>query len=209
MHNVSATRWCISGTGLLRQIVRAATLRWKLQTFYLTQSQHTDTGPASPSVNPIPSGAWHSSHWSTIFLSHLNGSTLKETHGKFENQTQVCSCRGGCTRPTRRWLVTSHGSDRDYTKHPLSLYNKQRYYCFHSQNRTLEAISKSISIRQRVVQKLTKRRKEKSLLFYTDQNYFHILLAYFKEINNKYSNCNAKLIRDLSSVSKPKVHNNA
>ena len=34
------------------------------QTFYLTQSQYTDTGPASPSTDPITSGAWQGSHWS-------------------------------------------------------------------------------------------------------------------------------------------------
>ena len=29
------------------------------QTFYLTQSQYTDTGPTSPSADPISPGAWH------------------------------------------------------------------------------------------------------------------------------------------------------
>ena len=33
------------------------------QTFYLTQSQHTDTGPTSPSADPITPGAWQGSHW--------------------------------------------------------------------------------------------------------------------------------------------------
>ena len=28
------------------------------QTFYLTQSQYTDTGPTSPSADPITPGAW-------------------------------------------------------------------------------------------------------------------------------------------------------
>ena len=36
-------------------------------TFYLTQSQYTDTGPTSPSTDPITSGAWQGSHWSTNF----------------------------------------------------------------------------------------------------------------------------------------------
>ena len=36
----------------------------KLQTFYLTQSQYTDTGPTSPSADPITPGAWQGSHWS-------------------------------------------------------------------------------------------------------------------------------------------------
>ena len=36
-------------------------------TFYLTQSQYTDTGPTSPSADPIMSGAWQGSHWSAKF----------------------------------------------------------------------------------------------------------------------------------------------
>ena len=34
------------------------------QTFYLTQSQYTDTGPTSPSADPRTPGAWQGSHWS-------------------------------------------------------------------------------------------------------------------------------------------------
>ena len=34
------------------------------QTFYLTQSQYTDTGPTSPSADPITPGAWQGSRWS-------------------------------------------------------------------------------------------------------------------------------------------------
>ena len=34
------------------------------QTFYLTQSQYTDTGPTIPSADPITPGAWQGSHWS-------------------------------------------------------------------------------------------------------------------------------------------------
>ena len=37
------------------------------QTFYLTQSQYTDTGPTSPSGDPITPGAWQGSHWSANF----------------------------------------------------------------------------------------------------------------------------------------------
>ena len=37
------------------------------QTFYLTQSQYTDTGPTSPSADPISPGAWQGSHWSANF----------------------------------------------------------------------------------------------------------------------------------------------
>ena len=37
------------------------------QTFYLTQSQYTDTGPTSPSADPVLPGAWQCSHWSANF----------------------------------------------------------------------------------------------------------------------------------------------
>ena len=37
------------------------------QTFYLTQSQYTDTGPTSPSADPTTPGAWQGSHWSANF----------------------------------------------------------------------------------------------------------------------------------------------
>ena len=36
-------------------------------TFYLTQSQYTDTGPTSPTADPITPGAWQGSHWSANF----------------------------------------------------------------------------------------------------------------------------------------------
>ena len=37
------------------------------QTFYLTQSQYADTGPTSPSTDPIMPGAWQGSHWGANF----------------------------------------------------------------------------------------------------------------------------------------------
>ena len=37
------------------------------QTFYLTQSQYTDTGLTSPSADPTMPGAWQGSHWSANF----------------------------------------------------------------------------------------------------------------------------------------------
>ena len=37
------------------------------QTFYLTQSQYTDTGLTSPSADPITPGAWQGSHWNANF----------------------------------------------------------------------------------------------------------------------------------------------
>ena len=43
------------------------------QTFYLTQSQYTDTGSSSPSADPIAPGAWQGSHWNANFK--INGMT--------------------------------------------------------------------------------------------------------------------------------------
>ena len=51
-------------------------------TFYLTQSQYTDTGPTSPSTDPITPGAWQGSHWSAKFLSHWYDSTPKKSRRK-------------------------------------------------------------------------------------------------------------------------------
>ena len=36
-------------------------------TFYLTQSQYTDTGPTSSSTDPVTPGTWQGSHWSANF----------------------------------------------------------------------------------------------------------------------------------------------
>ena len=35
--------------------------------FHLTPSQYTDTGPTSPSTDPLTPGAWQGSHWSANF----------------------------------------------------------------------------------------------------------------------------------------------
>ena len=41
------------------------------QTFHLTHSQYTDTGPTSPSTDPITPGAWQGSHWSANFVTGM------------------------------------------------------------------------------------------------------------------------------------------
>ena len=64
------------------------------QTFYLTQSQYTDTGPTSPSANPITPGAWQGSHWSANF--EVTGMTRP---GKIPSQVtfelRIFRSRGG------------------------------------------------------------------------------------------------------------------
>ena len=76
-------------------------------TFYLTQSQYTDTGPTSPSADLITPGAWQGSHWSANF--EVNGMTRPRrkipAQAGFEPGT--FRSRGGrlTTRPTRRSMV--------------------------------------------------------------------------------------------------------
>ena len=64
------------------------------QTFYLTQSQYTDTGPTSPSVDPITPGAWQGSRWSANF--EITGMTRpgKIPTEKAGNGPRVCRSRG-------------------------------------------------------------------------------------------------------------------
>ena len=61
------------------------------QTFHLTQSQYTDTGPTSPSTDP---GAWQGSHWSANF--EVTGMTRpRKNPCASEIRTRIFSSRGG------------------------------------------------------------------------------------------------------------------
>ena len=55
--------------GLLRQKFTCCHTKTeaKDRTFYLAQSQYTDTEPTSPNTDPIMPGAWQGSHWSANF----------------------------------------------------------------------------------------------------------------------------------------------
>ena len=57
--SVSQGRICSDNLTCCRTEIQAA-----YPSFYLTQSQYTDTGPTSPSFDPITPGAWQGSHWS-------------------------------------------------------------------------------------------------------------------------------------------------
>ena len=46
------------------------------QTFFLTQSQYTDTGPTSPSTDPVTSDVWQGSA-GVLILSHFYDLTWK------------------------------------------------------------------------------------------------------------------------------------
>ena len=63
-------------------------------TFYLTQSQYTDTGPTSPSADPITPGAWQGSHWSANF--EVTGMTRpRKNPVASEIRTRIFRSRGG------------------------------------------------------------------------------------------------------------------
>ena len=74
------------------------------QTFYLTQSQYTDTGPTSPSADPITPGAWQGSHWNANF--EVTGMTRprKKSRRKRDSNPGSSALEADAltTRPTRR-----------------------------------------------------------------------------------------------------------
>ena len=77
-------------------------------TFYLTQSQYTDTGPTSPSTDPITPGAWQGSHWSANFeVTGMTRSTPKKSRRKRDSNPGSSALEADAltTRPTRRSSV--------------------------------------------------------------------------------------------------------
>ena len=57
------------------------------RTFYLTQSQYTDTGLTSPNTDPITPGAWQGSHWSANFeVTGMTRPRKKSRHKRDSNQ---------------------------------------------------------------------------------------------------------------------------
>ena len=71
------------------------------QTFHLTQSQYTNTGPTSPSTDPITPGTWQGSHW-----SHWYDSTPEKSWRKRDSNPRSSALEADTltTRPTR-WYV--------------------------------------------------------------------------------------------------------
>ena len=65
----------VSRNGSAQTILRAATLRQKLQIELSIRSKYTDTDQTSPSTDTITPGAWQGSHWSANFFSHWYDST--------------------------------------------------------------------------------------------------------------------------------------
>ena len=83
------------------------------QTFHLTQSLYTDTGPTSPSADPITPGAWQGSHWSASFFQSLGCMTRP---GKIPVQAgiepRVYGSRGGRLNHKANKAVSACGSAR-------------------------------------------------------------------------------------------------
>ena len=79
-------------------------IEFQTKTFHLTQSQHTDTGPTSPSADPRTPGAWQGSHWSANF--EVTGMTRpRKNPGASGIRTPGSSALEAdalTTRPTRR-----------------------------------------------------------------------------------------------------------
>ena len=72
------------------------------QTFHLTQSQYTDTGPTSLNADPITQGAWQVSHWSankTLVWLDLEKSRRKRVSNP---ESSAFEADALTTRPTRR-----------------------------------------------------------------------------------------------------------
>ena len=84
-------------------------------TFYLTQSQYTDTGPTSPSADPISPGVWQGSHWSANFeVTGMTRPRKKSRRNRDSNPgSPALEADALTTRPTRRYtsvkgMLTHH-----------------------------------------------------------------------------------------------------
>ena len=84
------------------------------QTIYLTQSQYADTGPTSPSADPMTPGAWQGSHWSANF--EVTGMTRpRKTSRRKRDSNPGCSAleadalplgqRGGFLHRMKSWML--------------------------------------------------------------------------------------------------------
>ena len=74
------------------------------QTFPLTRSQYTDTGPTSPSTDPITPDAWQGSHLECQFLRQWYDSTPEKSLRKRDSNPGPSALEADVltTRPTRR-----------------------------------------------------------------------------------------------------------
>ena len=76
----------------------------------LTQSQYTDTGPTSPSTDPLMPGAWQGSQpLECQFLSHWYDSTPEKSRRKQDSNpgSSALDADALTTRPTRQLCMYS------------------------------------------------------------------------------------------------------
>ena len=105
------------------------------QTFYLTQSQYTDTGPTSPSANPTTPGAWQGSHWSAKFWV-IGMTPPRKNPAQAGIEPGIFRSRGGrlTTRPTRwskkKWQISNTTYLKDNTKEEMSARIRAAWNCF-------------------------------------------------------------------------------
>ena len=84
------------------------------QTFHLTQSQYTDTGPTSPSADPIMPGAWQGSHWrASLYVTGMTrprkSALCKQNSNPGSSALEVDALT---TRPTRQSNTNWHTTRR-------------------------------------------------------------------------------------------------
>ena len=74
------------------------------QTFHLTQSQNTDTGPTSPRIDPLTPGTWQGSHWSANFeVTGMTRPRQKSRRKRDSNPgSSALEADALTTKPTRR-----------------------------------------------------------------------------------------------------------
>ena len=83
------------------------------QSFYLTQAEYTDTGPTSPSADPIMPGAWQGSHWSANFW--VSGMTqLRKILLQAGFEPWIFYSRGWCDNHLANERVSHCGSMSDH-----------------------------------------------------------------------------------------------
>ena len=95
--SVSQGRICLDNFMCCHTVIEVAD-----QTFYLAQSQCTDTGLTTPSTDPITPGAWQGSHWSANFKS-LVWLDLEKSRRKRDSNPGSSALEADAltTRPTR------------------------------------------------------------------------------------------------------------
>ena len=95
------------------------------QTFYLTQSQYTDTGPTSPSTDPIMPGACQGSHWSASF--------------QVAGMTRPCAWRHDASEQSilgkRVWLHTSQLVACFSRQLIFSIHKQAEFFCWRGHSR--------------------------------------------------------------------------